>query len=164
MTIPPIPGETESYVFNHTMLRVKDIEKSLEFYTKALGMSLIRTSHASDFSLYFLAKLSNSQIEEWALLNDDEIVTKMRTATTFFLELTHNHGTEREQGMVYKNGNTDESRGYGHVAFTVPDLDAACKRMSDLGVTFRKRPEEGKMRNIAFIYDPDMYWVELIQQ
>lgn len=155
--------ETESYIFNHTMLRVKDIEKSLKFYREALGMSLVRETHSSDFSLYFLAKISQKQAEELAAMSQEEKVKEMRRKY-FYLELTHNHGTEKEEGSVYKNGNCEESRGFGHIAFTVPDLDAACARMETLGVPFRKKPSEGKMRNIAFIYDPDMYWVELIQQ
>jgi lactoylglutathione lyase len=155
---------TEGYVFNHTMLRVKDIQKSLYFYRECLGMTLVRESNATDFSLYFLAKLTSEQKLKVEQLKGDELISFMRTGNVFYLELTHNHGTEQKKGQVYKNGNTDDSRGFGHIAFTVPNLSVACDRLLSMGVQFRKLPHEGTMQNIAFAYDPDMYWVELIQQ
>lgn len=63
----------------------------------------------------------------------------------------------------YANGNEEPGRGFGHICISVDNLDAACKRFDDLGVKFKKRPEEGRMRNIAFIYDPDNYWVEILE-
>lgn len=61
------------------------------------------------------------------------------------------------------NGN-DQPQGFGHTCISVPDLDEACARFEKLGVEFKKRPQDGKMRSIAFIYDPDHYWVEIIPQ
>ena len=72
------------------------------------------------------------------------------------IELTHNHGTENRADFKYHNGNDD--------GFLVDDLDAACAWMEAEGVTFRKRPQDGNMRNLAFAYDPDGYWVEIIQK
>lgn len=63
----------------------------------------------------------------------------------------------------YANGNSEPGRGFGHICISVDNLDAACKRFDELGVKFKKRPEEGRMRNIAFILTPDdEYWVEII--
>jgi lactoylglutathione lyase len=68
------------------------------------------------------------------------------------LELTHNHGTESDPAFAgYASGNTDP----GRIAITVDDLDRACARFESLGVTFKKRPTDGKMREIAFVPDPD---------
>ena len=53
-------------------------------------------------------------------------------------------------------------QGFGHTGFLTPDLDGACKWLEEKGVQFKKKPSEGKMRGIAFIVDPDGYWVELI--
>lgn len=78
------------------------------------------------------------------------------------LELTHNHGTESDPNFEgYASGNTEPGRGFGHIAISVPDIEAACERFESLGVTFKKRLTDGKMRNIAFILDPDGYWVEV---
>ena len=77
------------------------------------------------------------------------------------LELTHNHGTEKESGTIYHNGN-DEPRGFGHIGISVPDVYAACHRFDDLGVKYVKRPDEGNMKGLAFIQDPDGYWIEIL--
>lgn len=71
------------------------------------------------------------------------------------LELTHNHGTENDPGFKYSNGNSDPGRGYGHIAITVDDVEKACDRLEKLGVPFQKKPNDGKMKGIAFVLDPD---------
>lgn len=84
------------------------------------------------------------------------------------IELTHNHGTESNPDFSYHNGNDDDKgqlRGFGHVGFLVDDLEAACAYLDSQGVSFKKRPEEGGMRGLAFIYSPvDNYWIEIIQR
>jgi hypothetical protein len=71
------------------------------------------------------------------------------------LELCWNWGTEHDPSFQgYLSGNEDP-KGFGHIAISVDDVVAACNRFTDLGVKFKKRPEEGSMRNIAFILDPD---------
>jgi len=79
------------------------------------------------------------------------------------LELTHNHGTETDPNFSYHNGNTDP-RGFGHIGFLVDDLNSACSYLDDHQVSFKKRPEEGRMRGLAFVTDPDGYWIEIIQR
>ena len=66
------------------------------------------------------------------------------------LELTHNWGTENDANFHYHNGNSDP-KGYGHIGLAVPDVDAACARFDEMGVKFVKRPQDGKMKGIAFI-------------
>jgi lactoylglutathione lyase len=78
------------------------------------------------------------------------------------LELTHNHGTENDADFAYHNGNTDP-RGFGHICISVPDIVAACARFEALGCDFQKRLTDGRMKSLAFIKDPDAYWVEIIQ-
>lgn len=83
------------------------------------------------------------------------------------LELTHNHGTENQPEFKYHNGNDDEAgqgRGFGHTGFLVDNLEEACAWMEAEGVVFKKRPQEGNMHTLAFAYDPDFYWVEIIQR
>jgi lactoylglutathione lyase len=152
---------TSGFVFNHTMLRVKDPKPSLDFYTRVLGFSVISESHFEEakFSLYFLIL----DPEEAARAPTDPLERRRWRATLRgVLELTHNHGTEREEGPVYHDGNS-EPRGFGHICVSVPDIRAACDRFEAEGVPFQKRLGQGGMKEIAFIKDPDGYWVEIIQ-
>jgi len=151
---------TREFVFNHTMLRVKDAQASLDFYTRVLGFTLVRKLDFAEaaFSLYFLVLVD----DDGDIPDDDAERKQWLARQRGVLELTHNHGTERDAGLVYHDGNT-EPRGFGHLCVSVPDLRTAAARMQSLGVAFQKRLDEGRMRDIAFIKDPDGYWIELIQ-
>ncbi|KAG7220517.1 hypothetical protein INR49_018044 [Caranx melampygus] len=131
---------TKDYTMQQTMLRVKDPAKSLDFYTRVLGMT--------------------------------------------------NWGSELDENLSHHNGNS-EPRGFGHIGIAVPDIDAACKLFEELGVTFIKKPKagesiisqvsgpdqvqtliqnlresgnstQGKVKDLAFIQDPDGYWIEIL--
>lgn len=154
-----VATETRGFLFNHTMLRIVDPEASLAFYTGVFGMRLLETKEnpGGKFTLYFLAITENDDVP------DDESGRKQyRGLREGVLELTHNWGTENDPEARYHNGN-DEPQGFGHICFTVPDLTAACEWMDRNGVTFQKRPEDGRMHNIAFVKDPDGYWIELVE-
>lgn len=154
--------ETDGYVFNQTMLRIKDPEKSLDFYTRIMGMRLVRKLDFPEmqFTLYFLGYLDERQAATVPADADH------RTTFTFgreaMLELTHNWGTEKQADFDYHNGN-DEPQGFGHIGIAVPDVYQAAERMERLGVAFVKRPDDGKMKGLAFIKDPDGYWIEILQ-
>jgi lactoylglutathione lyase len=78
-------------------------------------------------------------------------------------ELTYNYGSENDPSVKYHDGNSDP-RGFGHICVSVDDLEAACRRFDELGVEWKKRLTEGRMKNIAFIKTPvDGYWIELLQ-
>lgn len=153
---------SNKYNLAQTMIRVKDPEASLRFYRDLLGMSLVAAKHMSDFSLYFLAHLRDGETAP-ADPFSEEAYEAMKRMFHPVIELTHNHGTENDPDFSYHNGNT-EPRGFGHTGFLVDDLQAACNYLEENGVTFQKRPEEGKMRELAFVKDPDGYWVEIIQR
>jgi len=154
------PPATAAFTFNHSMLRVKDPAVALDFYTRLLGMRLLRKLDFPEmkFSLYFLAhrRDSTSAPED----------AGERTAWTFsqrgILELTHNWGTELDPAFKYHDGNA-QPQGFGHICFSVPDLDAAVAWFDQNHVTFVKRPDQGKMKDVAFIKDPDGYWIEIIE-
>lgn len=158
-TTPPV--ETEGFIFNQTMLRIKDPRVSLDFYTRILGMTVIDTYDFPDmkFSLYFLTTLLPGEEVPEDEAERKAWLSRKRT----ILELTHNHGTEDQPGPVYHNGN-EEPRGFGHLGMSVPDIEKACARFEELGVPFKKRLTDGNMKTIAFILDPDGYWIEILPQ
>jgi lactoylglutathione lyase len=86
------------------------------------------------------------------------------------LELTWNHGTEADETFKYYDGNASrgevaacsDGRGFGHIGFVCDDIEAACASLEPLGFGFKKKLGEGGMKNIAFAYDPDGYWIEII--
>ncbi|KAH9991778.1 glyoxalase I [Russula vinacea] len=152
----PYSEETSSYKFNHTMLRIKDPSVSIPFYTDA-------KLEFSDFTLYFLAfDQSGGKATD---AEKKQTVTNVKNLTishtSGILELTHNHGSETLDKTPYHSGNS-EPRGFGHIAITVADVEAACARFERLGVQFKKRLTDGKIKEIAFILDPDEYWIEVL--
>lgn len=156
------PAETEGFVLNQTMIRIKDPVRSLDFYQQVLGMALYQRVDFAEmsFSLYFLGYLSNHSGQ--SLPEDPVARSEFTFQQSALLELTHNWGTENDDSFKgYHDGNTDP-RGFGHIGITVPDVDAACERFEQLGVEFVKRPHDGSMKGLAFIKDPDGYWIEIL--
>ncbi len=123
----------------HTMLRVLDLDASLDFYTKHLGMRVLRRSdfEGGRFTLAFLGYGEESE--------------------TTVLELTHNW----DQKEPYALGNA-----YGHIAIGVPDIHGICERLEADGINIPRPP--GPMKHgstvIAFVEDPDGYKIELIER
>lgn len=122
----------------HTMLRVGDLQRSIDFYTGVMGMRLLRTTERPEqkYSLAFVGYASGP--------GDAEI------------ELTYNHGVSH-----YELGNA-----FGHIAIEVPDAAAACERIRAGGgtVTREAGPVQGGTTVIAFVADPDGYKIELIER
>ena len=123
----------------HTMLRVGDLERSIDFYTRILGMELLRTAErpAQKYTNAFLGFGGGNKNGEAEL------------------ELTYNHGvSDYELGTAY-----------GHIALGVADVAAACDRIRTAGgnVTREPGPVKGGTTVIAFVEDPDGYKIELIE-
>ncbi|KAJ4293955.1 Lactoylglutathione lyase [Collariella sp. IMI 366227] len=138
------------------MLRVKDSEKSLKFYQEVLGMKLLRTNEnkAGGFTLYFLGYPTS----EGGSASGPETTADREG----ILELTWNHGTEKDESFKYHDGNS-EPQGFGHICVSVDNIEAACERFESLNVNWKKRLTDGRMKNVAFLLDPDGYWVEVVQ-
>jgi len=156
MTTSP---ETAGFALNQTMLRVRDPADSLRFYQDILGMTLLQRLDFEEmqFSLYFLAFVGEGETIPADPAERARFIFDRETT----LELTHNWGSEKEAASPYHNGNSDP-RGFGHIGISVPDVEVACERFERLGATFVKRPNDGKMKGIAFIADPDGYWIEIL--
>lgn len=122
----------------HTMIRVGNLQRSIDFYTQVLGMALNRTSEnpSQKYSLAFVGYGTNPDHAE--------------------IELTYNWGVES-----YEPGTA-----FGHIALGVPDVAAACARIKAAGgnVTREAGPVKGGTTIIAFVQDPDGYTIELIQR
>ena len=148
---------TAGFVLNQTMLRVRDPARSTAFYRDVLGMTLLDRYDFPDmkFSLYFMGYPSGP------IPTDGPARAKWVFEQPALLELTHNWGTQDDPAFTYHNGNS-EPRGFGHIGVSVPDVDAACARFDELGVEFVKRPQDGAMKGLAFIKDPDGYWIEIV--
>ena len=152
--------ESAGFRLNHTMLRIKNPEKSLAFYTHVLGMTVLRRLDFEEmqFSLYFLTKVQPDQ----SVPEEKRDRTVWTFSQTGILELTHNWGTENQVDFAYHDGNA-QPQGFGHICFSVPDLDVAISWFDANNVTYVKRPEQGKMRDVAFIKDVDGYWIEIVE-
>jgi lactoylglutathione lyase len=123
----------------HTMVRITDIDKSLDFYCNKLGMKEVRrvTNDAGRYTLIFLAAA------------DD--VERGTAEKSPLLELTYNWDPE-----TYSGG-----RNFGHLAFEVDDIYALCDRLMKAGVTINRPPRDGRM---AFVRSPDGISLELLQK
>ncbi len=121
----------------HTMLRVGDMQRSIDFYTKVLGMQLLRTTERPE-QKYSLAFVGYGDEREHAVL-----------------ELTYNHGVD----------SYDLGSAFGHIAIAVDDAYAACEKIRAAGGTVSREPGpvKGGTTVIAFVTDPDGYKIELIQ-
>jgi lactoylglutathione lyase len=123
----------------HTMVRVKDLEASLDFYCNKLGLEEVNRfdNKAGRFTLVFLSAPDDAG--------------KAREDRTPTVELTFNWDTEDYQG----------GRNFGHLAYEVDDIYAVCQRLKDGGVTINRPPRDGHM---AFVRSPDNVSIELLQK
>lgn len=161
----PNVSDAATYKLNHTMIRVKDPKKSLDFYLNTLGMKLFRKHdfEAAKFSLYFLGYDHDGAFAAGELERD------VQSHKQGVIELTHNWGTEDDDSFEgYHNGNTTDNgalQGYGHTCVSCKDPAAFCKEIEkEQGdqSTFSVKWNQGRMKNLAFIKDPDGYSVEII--
>eukprot|EP00897_Mesotaenium_endlicherianum_P000440 jgi/Mesen1/10397/ME000081S09780 len=149
---------TQTYIMQQTMYRIRDPKLSLDFYSRILGMRLLKRLDYPEakFSLYFMGYEDPSSVPQ----DDVERMTWL-TSRRATIELTHNWGTESDPDFKgYHSGNSDP-RGFGHIGITVDDVETACARFEKLGVEFVKKPQDGTMKGLAFIKDPDGYYIEI---
>jgi lactoylglutathione lyase len=153
-----LTSHTHGFVLNQTMLRVRNPETSIAFYRDVLGMTLLDRYDfdVMRFSLIFMGYEKTSDIPADPAARARWVFTR-----SALLELTHNWGTENDPAFSYHNGNADP-RGFGHIGISVPDVDAACSVFESLGIEFVKKPQDGSMKGLAFIKDPDGYWIEIL--
>jgi lactoylglutathione lyase len=139
MAAQPAQGKEARLNYLHTMVRISDVDKSLDFYCNKLGLTEIRRvdSEAGRFTLIFLAAPGDQ--------------ARARAEQAPMLELTHNWDPE-----VYAGG-----RNFGHLAFRVADIYSTCTHLQDGGVVINRPPRDGRM---AFVRSPDGISIELLQK
>jgi len=150
------------FTWQQTMLRIKDPLASVPFYEENFGMKLIHKYDFPEwkFSLYFMiTPPAGVTLPEPGTKAAEDYLWSMDGVC---LELTHNHGSESDDSFKVNNGNAEPHRGFGHIAMMTRDVYAACAKMETAGLKFQKKPDEGKMKGLAFVLDPDGYWVEII--
>ncbi len=123
----------------HTMVRVRDLEESLDFYCNKLGLAEVRRyeSEKGRFTLVFLSAPKD--------------VEQAKASQAPLLEVTYNWDPEDYGG----------GRNFGHLAYRVDDIYATCQRLMDAGVTINRPPRDG---NMAFVRSPDNVSIELLQE
>ena len=128
----------------HTMLRVRDLDKALDFYCNGLGLKEVRrrVDEKNRYTLVFLAGP-----------DDEGLVTesKRNGRDAPLVELTYNWDTE----------DYGEARYFGHLAYEVDDIYAICEKLMKAGVTINRPPRDG---NMAFVRSPDKHSIELLQK
>ena len=133
---------------------------SLDFYTRVLGMRLLKRLHLhqAKMSLYLLGFESAADVPD-----EPRERTRWCFGRTAVVELAHSWGTESDpQFAGYCSGNDSGSQGFGHIAVRVDDFRAACERFQQLGVEFVMKPGTGLVKGVTFIKDPDGYWIEIL--
>ncbi|KAH7215956.1 Glyoxalase/Bleomycin resistance protein/Dihydroxybiphenyl dioxygenase [Fusarium oxysporum] len=141
-----------SFSVNQYAMRVTDATRSVRYYTENLGMKLIKTldSQNGNSKTFLLGYPPTGPFTG----------TEDLSCREGLLALIW-QGGENAISQVH-NGN-DQPQGFGHICVTVDNIDAACARLEGLNVAWKKRLTDGKMKNVAFLLDPDNYWIELVQ-
>lgn len=186
-SLTPASKATAGYRLNHSMLRITDPARSMEFYVGFMGMSLIFKLNAGPFTVYYLGYSAPEKDEQRPI----DIMASMNHQTGL-LELLHTPGHEGPRSSAVSGAtetetayNNEQGRmGFGHLGFCVPDVEATLQRAEKSGITVLKWTPDVSVRTMAlpdhvregafhprftatycqvgFIKDPDGYWVELL--
>lgn len=129
--------------FLHTMLRVRNLDVALKFYSDALGLKEVRRieNDKGRFTLVFLCSADDL----------DALKNQPKTRGAPLVELTYNWDEEKY----------GEDRFFGHLAYEVDDIYATCEKLMKAGVTINRPPRDG---NMAFVRSPDLHSIELLQK
>ncbi len=125
--------------YRHTMVRIRNIEQSLEFWRDALGLVETRRVDRPEYKYTLIFLAASADVE------------RAKTDRTCEVELTYNYEVE-DYGTA---------RNFGHLCYEVDDIYATCQRLMEHGVTINRPPRDG---NMAFVRSPDLISIELLQK
>ncbi|OWB54486.1 hypothetical protein B5S28_g333 [[Candida] boidinii] len=143
-----------SFLTNHTCINISNPENSIKFYQDAFGMKIIKEIEIKDlkFKSWFLAFDGENQPFDGKYFAD----------RTGVIELRQDLSKDLSKIEIY-SGNSEPYKGFGHLCISVDNIVEAEKHLLSIGVTFKKKLSDGRQKNIAFVLDPDGYWIELIE-
>ena len=137
-----------SGITNLTSLHVSNLKASLKFYKDAFGFKELTHVKTPKYESSFIGLETPGQPGYGKSISKRSGVVELRQDAT---------------NVKIYNGNTEPYRGFGHLCISVSNIVAAQKHLLANGVTFKKKLEDGRQKDIAFVQDPDTYWIELIE-
>lgn len=140
-----------SFVTNTTCLHVSNLENSVKWYTDSFDVSMIHSVSNDKYKSAFIALDSKGHPYSSLPVSARDGVIELRQLL------------DSPANVEIYSGNSDPYRGFGHLCFSVSNIVEAQKELLSKGVEFKKRLEDGRQKTIAFVLDPDGYWVELIE-
>ena len=142
-------GEDGVSRLNHSMIRVKDKDLSLKFYTEKLGMTLVDISDHPNakFTLFFLS------------FDPENVKNTSRALTEGLVELTYNWDTEKEEKFIYYNGNDAQAKGFNYFTVAVKDPASYVEKLQSQGIPLKS--QEG---SCYIVSDPDDYFIKIVPQ
>jgi len=153
------PGVEHNARWVSTTLRTKDPKKAIAFYTKNFGMK----------HLYTIPMESLTPKRDNYYLGLPRKGKQPNPDTDFTIVLCHHRGDEDNDKLKLNHGNDKElakptGRGFGHIAFNCADVYKSCEKLEKNGVKFQKKPDDGRMKGLAFALDEDGYWIEIVKR
>jgi len=140
--------------------------KLLHIHTNSATTAAAEEAAAIATTSFYMAILSPERLAQWPAPGCKEAEQALLSLHygESCLKLSHTAGSEGDASFAINSGNVEPHRGFGHIAVMTPDVYAASEELEAAGVKFQKRPNEGRMKGLAFALDPDGYWVEIVSR
>eukprot|EP01083_Nonionella_stella_P064199 167105_1 len=161
-----IKNNSGDSTFQHfaTCLRVKYPKKTVDYFVTNFDMVLLHQNEIKEkgITLYYLvSSKANTKYPDTSSKEAEQLLWSYDGGV---LQLEYHDGDDTNDKFIINSGNTKPFRGFGHIAFNTNDVFAACTELEKNNVSFKKKPNEGRMKGLAFAYDPNGYWIEIVSR
>ena len=146
-----------NFQFFSTCLRVKYPEKTVSFLIDNFDMILLNKTKDEKSKATTYSLISSKANTKYPATNSDEANQLLFNYDGGVLQLIYYDGDDKNEKFIINNGNVKPFRGFGHIAFNTNDVYAVCEELDKKGVGFQKKPNEGRMKGLAFALDPNGY-------